>query len=123
MQLQVKLHGLPPAATLNARIRRQLTRLEHQHRDVETCRVSIDRRPALHGDAERYVVTLEVAVGRRRVQIEGEPSADIGIALREAFDKAHAELLARSGRTVPASELEDVEGKEEETEAISAAPN
>jgi ribosome-associated translation inhibitor RaiA len=91
--LQITMSTMPRSDALDARIRRDVAKLERIQARIAGCRVALERIGAHHREGGRFRARVELRVpGRPDIVASLDPHEDVHVALRDAFTAAQRQL-------------------------------
>jgi ribosomal subunit interface protein len=91
--LQITLRQMAHSDALDARIREQVTGLEHFHPRISSCRVTVTESHKHHQQGRQFEVHIDLRVpGHREIVVSRQHDEDVYVALRDAFASAKRQL-------------------------------
>ena len=116
--LRITFRHMDPSASVEARIRGHVDRLERFHKRITGCHVIVEAPAGHRRQGAPYGITIDLTVPGREVavrsgQAEREAHTDVYVAIRDAFDDVkrllHSEeVLPRDARRDHAEQAEDL---------------
>jgi cold shock CspA family protein len=116
---QIVLRDVPDAGAVEARVTEMIAKLERFAPRMIACRVTVERPHLRHREGNPYRVMVDVTIPGREIVVgrdagpERPEHADVGVALRDAFDAARRRLedAVREQRGDVKSHVEPFRGK------------
>ncbi|MGF1474352.1 MAG: HPF/RaiA family ribosome-associated protein [Geminicoccaceae bacterium] len=94
----ITFHNLPHSDGLEALIRTRIAKLEQLSRRITSCRVAIEAVSRSAAGAERFEVTLDLALPGQSVIARSEPHTEAQAAVNEVFDVGRRKLIEQRDR-------------------------
>ena len=90
--LQITVRGLTQSDALEARIRKQVAKLERVHPRITRCHVTVEESNKHQQQGREFKVRVDVSVPGHEIVADHDHDEDVYVALRDAFDAAKHQL-------------------------------
>lgn len=99
--LQVSFHGVPHSDALEARIHKEVAKLERHHKHIVGCRVTVEAPHKRHAQGNLFAIHIVIDVPGRTLVVKRSPDGhkaheDPYVAARDAFREAARQLQDNS---------------------------
>jgi ribosomal subunit interface protein len=95
--LQISVLGMDHSESLEQHIRDKVHKLEEVYPRIVGCRVTVEKPHRHHHHGAHSDVRIDLQLpGRVSVVVNRQHGEDVYVALRDAFDSARRQLLARN---------------------------
>jgi ribosomal subunit interface protein len=84
--VEIRFLDLAPSEALEGAARAKAAKLEQFHRDLMSCRVTIERQHKHHHQGQSYAVRVDVTWPGHELSVDRVHNEDVYVALRDAFD-------------------------------------
>jgi len=92
LPLRIAVKDIPQSEAIEAKIREKAAKLAHFFERITSCDVTVESPERRHHKGKLYNVHVRIHVPGEEIVISREPSEDVYVAIRDAFEVAKRKL-------------------------------
>jgi ribosomal subunit interface protein len=92
LPLRITVKDIPQSEAIEAKIREKTAKLAHFFERITSCDVTVESPERRHHKGKLYNVHVRIHVPGEEIVISREPSEDVYVAIRDAFEVAKRKL-------------------------------